>query len=268
MNDEAVSIIIGALMLTVIVVSAATAFALFTSQKQKELQTAEFSKLQRDLEKLEVLEIFQPQYDTNSLTNLSMKIGNMHTKQSMITSLRLNGYLLKEFIVQRQNLSNETWELNFTTGIYELNNSTMKYPLQLLSQERVTITITNTTTCLLKPVTETITTYDPLTIEITTTLSNTFSKTFYPPTAIIQIITESQWDPSTGDYKDFLILDGSSSDHPGDAYIISWKWMIDNSTNLHGRKVRAPDLTTGSHTITLTVTDNFGMRNSYTIPYP
>jgi hypothetical protein len=111
---------------------------------------------------------------------------------------------------------------------------------------------------------------------------NTFSKIFIPPTAIIIITTESQWDPTippSGDFTGVLILDGSLSDHPGDGYIKKWSWTITQTAgpgivepqyDTIGRKIRAPDYLTDGDTydIVLTVEDNYGMTGSITIQYP
>jgi hypothetical protein len=267
-------------MLTLIVVTAATAFAIFTSQKQKEIQDADLYNTQRNLEQIEILGIEQIIYDTTTgnLINISFNIGSMHAKDSLITSLSLNGYLLKNFNLTRQNLSSESWKLNFTTGIYEKVGigSDIYYPLTILAHERViltidNVTINNTSWSLLKPKNVNITANDPLQCDISTNLVNTFSKTFIPPTAIIQIVTESQWNSTGLKYEPFLILDGSLSDHPGSGQIIRWDWTFNHTIlPLSGRKIRAPDeLTDGTpYTITLMVTDLYGMSGSASINYP
>lgn len=291
-DQQAISIIIGALMLTVIVVSAATSFAVFTSQKQKELQDADFAKLRRDLEEIAITSISDITYQSvpAHLETISFIITNLHAADSTISSLSINGNYLRQFYLIRQDLSVEEWKINSTTGHYELktmtsslgaqiyngtlNESNKKYayyPLTIASRERVVLCITNASTTGLFLIKE-IYKNDAITFSLYTSLTKEFTKTFIPPTAIIRVITESQWNSTTNDYKSLLILDGSLSDHPGeDAYILSWNWSIDGVllSNL-GRKVRAPDslLVGPNHTLTLTVTDNFGMTATSTITYP
>ncbi len=275
-DTQGISVIIGALMLTLIVVSAATAFAIFTSQKQKDIQDSELFKTQRTLENIDILGMNQLVYTTSgNLTSISFNIGSMHAKDSRITSLSLNGYLIAHFNLTRQNLSIEPWKLNFTTGIYEKVGlgSDVYYPLNILAHEHVVVSINNTSWCVLRPQNENITTNDPIQFDISTNLVNTFSKTFIPPTAIIKIETESlPAGPS------FYILDGSASDHPGEGYIIKWEWNVTNTTSPahstypYGRKTQIdPTFGFGGpgniYWVNLTVTDNFGMNGFSAFQY-
>ncbi len=112
----------------------------------------------------------------------------------------------------------------------------------------------------------------PITIKIKTALGNTFEKTFYPPNTLIRIQTESL----PGGQGDYIILDGSQSDHPGDGYIVSWNWNVTNTTlptyltpEPAGRKVHVPSTfinVTGDYTyqINLTVVDNYRMKGKST----
>jgi hypothetical protein len=149
-----------------------------------------------------------------------------------------------------------------------------KYKIQpkIRPREQIKLTIYDIENNTVGTIGKTITENEAITLHIFTSVTNIFSKTFYPPTSIIRVITESQWNSSSNDFKSVLILDGSLSDHPSeDAYILSWNWTINGiSLTNNGRKVRAPDtLSSGmNHNITLTVTDNFGMRGISTITYP
>lgn len=143
------------------------------------------------------------------------------------------------------------------------------YPLKILSYETLTIYVYNVSNCVAKPTTDIIAQNTPITLEIITGLTNTFEKTFYPPTSIIKITTESQWDYTSQNYTDFYILDGSLSDHPGDGYIVNWDWFIqpESATSFAktGRKIRAdPPL----DWINLTVIDNYGMIGTSTLNIP
>lgn len=280
-----VSNVIGALMLTLIVVSAATAFAVFTQQKQDEIQKSEFAKLERELENIEIVSLKNPTYNGSppKLDFAQFIISSRHTKDTKISTMRLNNYLILGFMIERMDFSKERWDIDTSTGIYNLtevyNNSipgwfpaTDHPDLKINAREQIILTIENISTDILKPSTEEIFENDEIDFEIVTVLTNTFSKTFMPPTSIIKVITESQWDSSIPGYTDFLILDGSLSDQPADGYIKIWLWNITGPSNdtITGRKVRAPAFLTDGNTyfINLEVTDNYGMKGSSSISYP
>jgi hypothetical protein len=290
-NTYGVSNVIGALMLTLVVVSAATAFAVFTQQKQDEIQKSEFAKLEKELEEITVVSMENPIYSglPSKLDNVTFVIANIHTKDTKITTLRINNFLILGFMIQRMDLSKERWDINTTTGVYSLTEiydeaipgwmpATENPDLKIKSKEQITLTIENTSTEILKQVTEEIFENDAINFEIVTSLTNTFPKSFMPPTSIIQVTTESQWDPSIPGYANFLIFDGSLSDHPGDGYIKTWTWLVtehpggtgDGPTTLTGRKVRAPNYITDGDTydIDLNVEDNYGMKGNSILTYP
>jgi len=284
-NTYGVSNVIGALMLTLVVISAATAFAVFTQQKQDEIQKSELAKLEKELEEITVVSMKNPTYSSlpSKLDNVTFVIANIHTKDTKITTLRINNFLILGFRIQRMDLSKERWDINTTTGIYGLTETydellpgwvpAIENPdLKIDSREQITLTIENTSTEILKTLAEEIYENDAINFEIVTSLTNTFSKSFMPPTSIIKIITESQWDPSLPGYTDFIILDGSLSDQSSDGYITNWAWDIQgpSTATLEGRKVRAPSFLTdgNTYTINLEVADNYGMKGNSTLSYP
>ena len=104
-------------MLTLIVVSAAASFAIFTAQKQEELQKQEFSKLLRDSEQLQINRI-EVEYNMSSynLSNCTFFLTSQHQRDTKISGLTLNELVLKRFHVDRQGAERETW--NFSRGAY------------------------------------------------------------------------------------------------------------------------------------------------------
>lgn len=379
-DTQGISVIIGALMLTLIVVSAATAFAIFTSQKQKEIQDSEYYKLQRDLEDIDIQSIQYLDYGSppNTLEKMKLKISNIHSDESVIAAIYINNELLERFKIERYSLVNEWWDLDHTDGTYKRaglyaldslgepyifndNNENHQYDsgeiildgdvdnnlidaipsngelgglysddianepfyfqdidddrlytnpgdiiinddpdndgtpaaptggeyglrhtisdisdIKLNSREYISLSLEKISKDLLTPLN--IFTNDAITIKTYTKLQNNFEKTFIPPTSIIQITTEAQWDPILPGYTGFIILDGSLSDHPGDGYIKKWTWDIteqpsgtgDPPTTLIGRKVKAPSYITDGDTynIVLNVEDNYGMTGSSLLSYP
>jgi hypothetical protein len=241
-NFRGVSNVIGALMLTLIVVGAATSFALFVSQRQEMQQEAELAKTRKALENLEVVNI------KLNATCLNFSVFNSGASEVKISTIRINqGVWLNKTQV------NQTKILRYDTMPFNTSNFTELRFEDYNPQSN-----------------------KPLTIELITTLGNNFEKTFYPPTSVIKLTTDSEWNNSNSSYDDFLILDGSLSDHPDeDAYIKNWKWNLTQISPLgstlpeiSGRIVRAPKaIMTDKWNITLTVEDNYGMLGTSTVDY-
>lgn len=102
-NLHGVSVVIGALMLTLIVVTAAASFAIFTAQKQEELQKQEFAQLLREQEELSVNKIVDLTYDSDgNLSTISFSIANQHTRSSKIVALKINDHVISDFHVTDQ----------------------------------------------------------------------------------------------------------------------------------------------------------------------
>lgn len=228
-NLRGVSPVIGALMLTLITITAAGSFAVFVSQKQEMIQDQQWAELQKSLEKLEVSNI-------NLGTNfLNFTIFNSGTRNLKIDTIKIN---------------NGAW-LNYT----QVNQT------EILRSDIHSFNVSNFSEIRLEE-------YNPqedkpLSFEIFTTKGNSFETTFQPPSSIVKIVTESQWNSTNNSYEDFYILDGSLSDHPGDGYIVHWEWEITPQAATTfvktGRKVRAdPPISR----IKLTVIDNNGMKGT------
>jgi hypothetical protein len=268
-NNNAVSAVVGALMIVVITVAAASAFAVFTSQKQAEIQKADLLKTQQSLENIKVISI-TPTINTTDSTKwlkFDFTIANISPEQSTVINVLINNHQLKQFNVLRYN---ETLH-NYTTQRFNIQNFTFQTllptvePLQngaliLYEQEQITISVNISNDSFDST---TILSSDVVKLELVTKFGNSFSRVFIPPTAIIKIDTESL--PNATSY---YILDGSASDHPGDGYIIKWNWTVTDISNtfpnnyLHGRKAQfiANGLPGDYYQIDLTVTDNYGMK--------
>ncbi len=365
-----ISNIMGALMLILIVMTAATSLALFTAQTQEIRQEAELAELQQELEKIAILGMQNPEYSstTEKLGSVSFIIANTHSDLSVITRLSVNNFLIYNFIFERQDGTIEEWKLSAQQGGYKLggnitndgssepyvfsdkdadgkyssgdvitkidydengidanptlgdsgyilglDNSQQPYifhdkngnriydagtenpPIDkdpdgdgidaieadgdegdlvftdfyirpaIFAREQIILNINDAANDIING--EDIEKNDALKLMISTNLINEFEKTFYPPTSIIHLVTESQWNPNSGPsgaYENFLILDGSLSDHSGDGYIVKWEWTVENSaptsTTVFGRKVVSPY--NSAVRVDLEVTDNYGMKGS------
>jgi type II secretory pathway pseudopilin PulG len=120
-NTKAISVIVGALMLTLIAVTAATSFSLFVSQQQELRQQSEFASLQRELEQLSILQIQQPTYinvggGQYHLHSIKFTAHNLYSEDSTITSFLINQNFIKRFSLQRTTGTEEYWQVSTQTG--------------------------------------------------------------------------------------------------------------------------------------------------------
>jgi len=120
-NLHGVSVVIGALMLTLIVVTAAASFAIFTAQKQEELQEQEFANLLIESEQIAIIGIENIKYNLSSynLSDVSFVVSNQHLRESKITGLSINDLVFRRFHIEREDSTKETW--NFSRGKFRLN---------------------------------------------------------------------------------------------------------------------------------------------------
>jgi flagellin-like protein len=270
-RDHGVSEVIGALMLILIVVIAASALAVFISEKQKDIQEQDRLETRRSLEKVQTTWI-TPTKTTGSLwENIEVELTSLHVEESDVTRLVINGAGVANAV-----------QYNTTSGSFDIPVS-LNNPLRLESLETILLNISllDANFYSSKP---DIDDSDYIKVDIHTKLLNTFSRIFQPPTSIIMVATESQWDPSIPGYTDVIILDGSGSDHPNeDTSIITWEWQVEGDDDddgvfgesgeenftLKGRKVRTDTAFTSpagsNHTIVLTVFDSYGMRANSTL---
>ena len=227
-NSQGVSVVIGALMLTVIVVTAATSFALFTAQKQEEIQNVEYQNTIKNLEKLSI------NYFNFNNTAINISIHNDWTKTSVITGIQIN----------------KGWWKNDSQ--LSIKNHLDAYNSALFNISYVNIHLED-----YLPVAN-----KPLILTIHTINGNSFEDIYYPPNAIIKINYESLWDGAA--YQNYQILDGSSSNHPEDGYMVNWTWDTPSGF-LYGQKVQPSTPLTSGDTILLIVTDNYGMKATTTL---
>ncbi len=224
-HNKAVSVVIGTLLLTLIVVSAATTFSLFVADRQRTIQAAQNRELIRDQENIQILGFQNLGYNdlTEQLETMELSIANTNSRKSIITAVRINDYLVENFTFVRYNLSQEHWEMNYSTGEYNRTDTTQSERIHILPQEHAQIKITNTSAAF---PTGNIKENQPLIISIFTTLTKEFKHSFLPPTAVANIQVDTIWNASASDWEEVIILDGSLSSHPGDINIVRWEWYI------------------------------------------
>jgi hypothetical protein len=236
-NNQGVSVVIGALMLTLIVVTAATSFAIFTAQETEDRLEREAQQYLINSEKLVINHII-PSYKTNEqLEFLNISITNNWNHQSKIKKISINDQIWYNGTQYKNNDSNFT--LIPFENEYFLINLTQTYPTNIIRLN------------------------NPLTIEINTLLTNNFEKTFYPPNPIGTMEYYAFWiKPNT--YKDALLLDASfSGTDTENGYIVKYNWTVKNNSYIDyfegSKTILTPSVTENITAIDLTVTDNLGM---------
>lgn len=261
-NDgSAISEIIGALMLVLIVVIAASSFAVFISQQQKIEQDNQLIKTEQEGESLLISSIATSTNDSIVWASLNITISSMHQGDSDIDQISVNNHVLKSYHVSMYSTLTNSWVFNAMDYTEKLT-----IPAQQVIHVFITMSDFFDTGV-------TINTDIPLNIHVITAYSNDFNKIFYAPTPIIIVNTESQWDGSINDFRSFWILDGSQSDQPGQSTIVNWSWNVTDSNGishlLDGRMVRfdPPVGIHGLYTITLVVQNSNGMVGSSRTTY-
>jgi flagellin-like protein len=262
-NREGVSEIVGALMLTLIVVVAAGSFAVFISDKQQMAQEQELLDLQRSLESISITKIAPVNGTGTEWSHFNVTLASLHSDNSSITMISLNDHVLRNGTI---------WRVDRATGTYVESNYSYTDPLYMDAMEKLNIFINVSNNFFESSLSFLVNDY--VKVDVFTGLLNTFSETFIPPTAIINMQVESYWDMEASNYTQVIVLDGSMSDHPGNGFILQWNWHVENSSDpsdsmdLSGRKVRVdfPNHNTDYH-VNLTVCDNFGMLGTDSITY-
>ena len=277
-NLHGVSVVIGALMLTLIVVTAAASFAIFTAQKQEELQKQELAQLLRDSELLRIGGIEKLEFDSNyeAVQNITFSLSSAHTRTSTISTIKFSSdpssttgygyvmnfsvYRVNENIAEKWHLRSGGYKMYYTDDSEGVTNESLK----IEPNEYIRITIQNIT----KNISGlSISRNDPISIDVYTILTNDFSESFIPPTPNIEVINE----------ENRLRLDGSDSYCENEGSILQWKWALKNNITkislptMYGKKIDAnrilTDDTTVQNTSTssvpwdvrLIVIDNYGM---------
>lgn len=258
LNDKrGVSEIVGALMLTLIVVVAAGSFAVFVSQKQQSAQDQQLYDQQRQQEALAITGLKPVRnLTTGNFDQLNFTVASNHNLDSKVLKLTINNHVARDFWIWKigQGAVKLNWTSNFVIG----------------PQEQLCINIT--------PINlfETGINFKAtgyVEISISTGFQNSFTHVFMPPSAVISLSTETQWNASSNNYTDYLILDGSRSTAQADSFIVSYRWHIENATDssnnlsFNGMKARADFPTKGANLVSLTVEDNHGMISVDSVMY-
>ena len=239
------------MMLTLIVVVAAGSFAIFVNQKQQSAQQQQLYDQQKQQENLEITGL-NPRSSNGYFDQLNFSVASNHNLRSIVAKLMVNNYTAR----------------NFNVSIFGQVPSSYNYLSNVSIEPHEQLIIMITPSDLFGNNVK-FKSSDYVELTIHTDYQNTFSRVFMPPSAVIKLSTESQWNASanhnTGNYTDYLILDGSGSTAQSGSFLVSYQWNIENTANhlkslsLSGVKVRADFPARGANWVNLTVEDNNGM---------
>lgn len=259
-SGRGISEIVGALMLVLIVVVAATSLAVFVAQYQKQLQAQQALTHNRQLENLGILHVtpFVPA-GASAWVSLNITVSSLDVNPSVVDEITINDQPVKQYTV---------WELNLGTGNFSSQVVPGGGTLNLSGTEQVNVNVS------FNQSSPSFSFYSPtfaipltsyLKIDLLTGLQNDFTRAFIPPTAVAVIDPLVTFNGTA--YNTVPVLDGSSSFQAGNSSIIGWSWFVvpiggAGAFPLFGEKVVLnasvpPPLVT--YNITLTVTDTDGL---------
>lgn len=274
-DRSGVSEIVGAMMLVLIVVIAASSLAVFISQYQQSAQAQKLDDQKKSQEKIQVTSIVPisgTDYDDKKWKSLNFTIASLHNERTEITRISINDHMIRNYEVLRVNPS---------SGSLENEKHSAQSTLNLAPRDEIIIHLDVEDPLAFYIPGVSLLTSGYVKIDITTAWSNEFSKTFAPPSSVATHSPGSWYNINTGQYEYYVTLNGRSSMAYGGAYIVSWNWTV-KSTNITDPADTAEAIwtnATGSvcrvdfpfqdafNEVTLTVTDNFGMIGRSTISF-
>jgi hypothetical protein len=208
-DNRGVSVVVGALMLIIIVVTAASALALFVSGMQKEEIERRSHIAAVGNEELEVSYIdLTAGNNTGNLSLMNITILNLNVKDAYVTEIGVNGRYAINCTVDGENITLTKRILVPAAGSKEVDLNLTANSSDFATSPSVRVK-------------------EPVTIRLITSLTNSFERTFKPPTPIIRTGIEME-DFGVAD-RAVLVLDGSDSFDDGS--IISWNWTIWDASN-------------------------------------
>jgi len=226
-NEQAVSVIVGTLLLILITVIAAAGLALMVSQMQKDEMNRQSHLAAVKSEKIEItgvtLESRPSEWDgffppTNTTSNQSyssvtFSLTNLNTDEARVIGIAINDVYPHNFTAITDSSTPQYTPYNFSS-----HEPSSYVVIPASGRKKIRINLTNDFFSLPQHIQQN----DQITIRVMTSMFNTFEKTFKPPVPQVQIKME------TDDFgtvtRDTLVLDGSQS--TADTMIKSWEWTI------------------------------------------
>ncbi|HYK93951.1 MAG TPA: hypothetical protein VEY07_07930 [Thermoplasmata archaeon] len=262
-HGRGLSEIVGALMLVLIVVGAATALSLFVASYQKQLQAEQAINQARSLESIKILRattiLNASASGSTTLLDVNFTVASLNVNPAVVTGISVNNHPVRNYTV---------WQLNLTTGRFESDTVAAGGELQLSPREQFNVLVDGSggvSGSFYDP-TFLLHTSDYLQVDVLTAYENDFRTVFLPPTAIALVSLLQTWNGTA--FVPVPLLDGSQSFQPGNATLVGWSWSISpDNTTAQGEKVAPRFAATGLHTILLTVTNSLGLIGTAQVQY-
>lgn len=258
-DRRGMSEIVGALMLTLIVVVAASSFAVFIAKKQAAVQDQQLLDLERQQESLAVLGIkAQRSMDNSSFTGFNITIASNHIRESKLQRVVISSdqgdYVLRKFNATTSDQKYESF--SWSDSAFAYVNGT-EY-LTIAPRGQVSLNVSASPYCFFSDSVHFPTVGSYVKISVDTGYQNTFARVFMSPQAFLRM--SAQGDASHTN----LTLDASISSAQNGSFIVSYKWHVVNDTsgyqlNLTGIKAIVQVSNADRYSISLSVTDNNGM---------
>jgi len=292
-RQRALAEIVGTLMLVVIVVAAATAFSFFVASYQKQLQAEETLSHDRALESVKVLDVAETTcaayadhcnasgVPSDSFANVSFLVASLDVNKISISGLFLDGTGVVNYTAVYSNHTavdpcynasqHKPGPLNLLTGLV----ACVPIALDSYSSVRLYFNLDENLSgayafggsyASLLPT-------SVLTLKVLTLLTNAFTESFTPPSAIASVFFVSS-SPSA-----VPVFDGLNSYQPvssDNSSIVGYSWSLyDVTTSIPascptetGPEVECPGLTSSdTYSVNLTVTNTDGLTGLTSITY-
>jgi hypothetical protein len=239
-NEQAVSVIVGTLMLILVTVTAAAGLAVMVSQMQKDEMNRQSHIAAVKNEELKITGI-RPVYGPNGdLMELNVTVLNLNTVDSKVHLI---------------GIGDRTFPRNFTADGLLYNNTNAGYEIRAAAQGEISLNVSRNF-----QTDPGISRNSSLRIFLITSYYNTFENTFKAPNA--DFLLKIQNEDLGSAERDLVVLDGSAS--TDDGAIMEWTWSVyDNGVllpPLHGKTARFVPSSVGPFHVRLTVTDDCGMQ--------
>jgi flagellin-like protein len=273
-NDEAVSVIVGTLLLILITVTAAAGLAIMVSQMQKDEMNRQSHLAAVKSENIQVLDIglandraawnqspwnITADQSWSNWSSVTFTLANLNTDDTRIIGIAVNDHYSRTITAVEDTAAAGRTGYNISNADY--------LTLAGTRGQKVQINFTDDF-----PSTQYIPAGTPIRVRVMTSLYNTFEMTFKPPNPVITTHIDTEDLGVTA--RDVIVLDGSQS--TADRTVVQWDWMVldrgnatpvngdywndaANITTVSGKLVRLNPGTPGPFSIKLKVTDDTGM---------
>lgn len=284
-DESAISEIVGALLLVLVVSSAAFGFGVFMHDQAKRTQEQKAAEQERQLESLEVLSIAPiatdfPDADCGlqagdaDWNSLGITVASRHLKDSVLAGVTVNGMQVKQAKVGL-----ETYDFTLAPGdpgyvepVVEAR-STVTLLLENVADNSVDCSPVFSFSGV-PPAFPLLPVDGGIEIRVLTSLTNSFDRAFIPPSALAAL------EPTPGVANSFTLVGTGSAAGTDDAFLVKWEWKVveaadpatancDDLATFTATGHRAQVTTAGANNycVRLTVTDNNGLTGTSQFPF-